>query len=143
MNVTTVWHGGRAFESTGPSGYPVGMDATPAYGGLGKGATPMELLLAGLAGCIGIDITMILDSFLHQIEGIRIEADGTRREEMPKGFTDIDLIFHVDGEIPDYRVWRAIQMGKEKYCAVSDSLSANINYRLILNGTEIAKPATA
>ncbi|MFD1988394.1 OsmC family protein [Paenibacillus kyungheensis] len=141
MNVTTVWNGKRAFEAVGPSGYPIGMDATAAYGGDGKGATPMELLLAGLAGCIGIDITMILDAFLHNIDKIEIETEGTRKEAMPKGFTAIDLIFKVDGDIPDYRVWKAIQMGKEKYCAVSDSLSADIHYRLILNGEEVVQPA--
>lgn len=128
------------FTSVGDSGYPVGMDATPKYGGDGKGATPMELLLAGLAGCIGIDITMILDSFLGQIASLEIETDGTRKEQNPTGFTAIELIFRVEGEIPDYRIWKAIEMGKEKYCAVSDSLKADISYRLILNGQEVFRP---
>lgn len=141
MKVSTTWHGKRSFTSEGPSGYSVGMDATSAYGGDGKGMTPMELLLAGLAGCIGIDITMILDHFLPSITRIDIDAEGTRKEEMPKGFTAIDLTFHVDGDIPDYRVWKAIQMGKEKYCAVSDSLKADIRMHLVLNGTEVPHPA--
>ncbi|GGG84793.1 MULTISPECIES: OsmC family protein [Paenibacillus] len=139
MNVTTIWQGKRAFESTGPSGYPVGMDATAAYGGDGKGATPMELLLAGLAGCIGIDVTMILDAFLGSIQSIEIEANGTRKEEMPKSFTHIELVFKVNGDLPDYRIWKAIEMGKEKYCAVSESLKADISYRLILNGEEVVR----
>lgn len=139
MNVTTTWQGKRSFTSVGPSGYSVGMDATAAYGGDGQGATPMELLLAGLAGCIGIDITMIMNSFLDSIKHIEIEANGTRKEEMPKGFTHIELVFKVDGDVPDYRVWKAIEMGKEKYCAVSDSLSAEITYRLVLNGEEVSR----
>lgn len=139
MKVTTTWQGKRAFTAVGPSGYGIGMDATEAYGGEGKGATPMELLLASLAGCIGIDITMILNSFLGSIRSLEIEAEGTRKEELPKGFTAIDLIFKVDGDIPDYRIWKAIEMGKEKYCAVSDSLKADIRYRLILNGVEATK----
>ncbi|MFC4809350.1 OsmC family protein [Paenibacillus sp. GCM10023250] len=140
MKVMTTWNGKRLFTSVGDSGYPVEMDATPAYGGDGKGATPMELILAGLAGCIGIDVTMILDQFLGSIRSIEIEADGTRKETTPTGFTAIELIFRVEGDIPDYRVWKAIQLGKEKYCAVSDSLSADISYRLILNGVETPKP---
>ncbi|NBD23017.1 OsmC family protein [Paenibacillus glycinis] len=139
MKVTTTWNGKRLFTSVGASGYPVEMDATPAYGGDGKGATPMELVLAGLAGCIGIDVTMILDQFLGSIRSIEIEADGTRKETTPSGFTAIELIFRVEGDIPDYRVWKAIEMGKEKYCAVSDSLSAEIRFKLILNGVEIPK----
>ncbi|MBB6731531.1 OsmC family protein [Cohnella zeiphila] len=139
MKVTTTWNGKRLFTSVGASGYSVGMDATPAYGGDGKGATPMELLLAGLAGCIGIDVTMILDQFLGSIERIEIEADGARKEEPPTGFTAIDLTFNVDGDIPDYRVWKAIEMGSKKYCAVSDSLKADIRYKLVLNGVDVSK----
>ncbi|NGZ77045.1 OsmC family protein [Saccharibacillus alkalitolerans] len=140
MKVSTIWRGNRKFDSTGPSGYSVGMDATPKYGGSGEGMTPMELLLAGLGGCMGIDITMILDRFLSDITRIEIEADGTRKETNPSGFTSIDLFFHIDGTVPDYRIWKALLMAEEKYCAVSDSLKADINLRLILNGVEVQKP---
>ncbi|PWW03255.1 putative redox protein [Paenibacillus cellulosilyticus] len=140
MKVMTTWNGKRLFTSVGDSGYPVQMDATPAYGGDGKGATPMELVLAGLAGCIGIDVTMILNQFLDSIQQIDIEADGARKEETPTSFTGIELIFRIVGDIPDYRVWKAIDMGSKKYCAVSDSLKADISYRLVLNGVEIPHP---
>lgn len=140
MKVSTIWKGKRMFDSTGPSGYSVGMDATPKYGGNGEGMTPMELLLAGLGGCMGIDITMILDRFLPEITRLEIEADGTRKEANPSGFTAIDLYFHIDGNVPDYRLWKAILMAEEKYCAVSDSLKAEIHPHLILNGVEVEKP---
>lgn len=143
MNVSTIWKGGRKFDSTGPSGYSVGMDATPKYGGNGEGMTPMELLLAGLGGCMGIDITMILDRFLSDITRIEIQADGTRKETNPSGFTSIDLFFRIDGTVPDYRIWKALLMAEEKYCAVSDSLKADINLRLILNGVEVPQPEKA
>ena len=139
MIVSTTWQGKRAFTSVGDSGYPVGMDATPAYGGEGKGATPMELVLAGLAGCIGIDVTMILDQFLDQVTRLDIKADGARKSETPTGFTHIELTFDVEGTIPDYRIWKAIELGSKKYCAVSDSLSATIAYKLVLNGVEQSK----
>ncbi|MFB5761988.1 OsmC family protein [Paenibacillus medicaginis] len=141
MKVTTVWHGKRKFTSTGPSGYAVNQDATDKYGGDGQGMTPMELLLAGLGGCMGIDITMILNHFLGDIESIEIEANGIRTESMPTAFTEIDLTFHVKGNIPDYRVWKAIHMAEEKYCAVSASLKAEIRPHLVLNGVQVPDPA--
>ncbi|GGF67626.1 peroxiredoxin [Paenibacillus albidus] len=143
MKVSTIWKGKRMFNSIGPSGYSVEMDATPKYGGNGEGMTPMELLLAGLGGCMGIDITMILDRFLSGITRLEIEADGTRKEANPSGFTAIDLFFHIDGDVPDYRLWKAILMAEEKYCAVSDSLKAEIHLHLILNGVEVKKPEKA
>ncbi|MFD2706282.1 OsmC family protein [Salibacterium lacus] len=136
MKVTTTWTGGRAFESAGDSGYPVYMDATENYGGLGEGATPTEMLLSSLAGCIGIDITMILRPHLEHVDRIEMETDGVRKEEAPKGFTDITITVHIDGDIDKKKVWRAIHLGEEKYCSVSDSLQASVSFKLILNGSE-------
>ncbi|PJN89329.1 OsmC family protein [Bacillus sp. mrc49] len=139
MKVVTKWGGQRAFTAVGDSGYEVNMDATPAYGGEGKGCTPTEMLLASLAGCIGIDVTMILKPYLSSIDRLEIETDGTRKEELPKGFTSIVVTFMIDGQVDSKRIWRAINLGKEKYCAVSDSLKADISFRLILNGEEQTK----
>lgn len=136
MKVHTKWLGQRAFTAVGDSGYEMKMDATEAYGGEGNGVTPTEMLLASVAGCIGIDVTMILRPHLDSIEKLEIETDGTRKEELPKGFTSIEITFKIDGDIDSKKIWRAIDLGKEKYCAVSDSLKATVNFRLILNGAE-------
>lgn len=136
MKVQTKWHGQRAFTAVGDSGYEMKMDATPLYGGEGKGVTPTEMLLASVAGCIGIDVTMILKPHLDKIQRLEIETDGTRKEDLPKGFTSIDVTFHIDGDIDSKKIWRAINLGKEKYCAVSDSLKASITFHLKLNGQE-------
>lgn len=136
MKVMTTWTGGRAFTAVGDSGYEINMDATEAYGGLEKGATPTEMLLGALAGCIGIDVTMILRPHLEKITKIDILTEGTRKEEAPKGFTAMDVTFVIDGDIDSKKVWRAIRLGKEKYCSVSDSLKGEVRYHLILNGEE-------
>jgi putative redox protein len=82
---------------------------------------------------------MILDKYLPSIRRIEIETAGIRSEEAPKGFTSIDLIFKVDGDIPDYRIWKAIELGASQYCSVAASLKADIRYRLVLNGLESEK----
>lgn len=138
MKVMTTWTGGRAFTAVGDSGYDISMDATELYGGLGKGATPTEMLLGAVAGCIGIDVTMILRPHLDKITKIDIVTDGTRKEEAPKGFTDIEVTFLIEGDIDSKKIWRAIRLGKEKYCSVSDSLKADVTFKLMLNGEEQA-----
>ena len=136
MKVMTTWTGGRAFTAVGDSGYAINMDATELYGGLGKGATPTEMLLGAVAGCIGIDVTMILRPHLEKIGKIEIVTDGTRKEEPPKGFTAIEVTFIIEGDIDSKKIWRAIRLGKEKYCSVSDSLKADVQFKLVLNGEE-------
>ncbi|NEU31832.1 OsmC family protein [bacterium LRH843] len=136
MKVITSWTGGRAFTAVGDSGYDINMDATEAYGGLGKGATPTEMLLGALAGCIGIDVTMILRPHLDKIDKLEIITDATRKEEPPKGFSHYTVTFVIDGDIDSKKILRAIRLGKEKYCSVSDSLKADVDFKLLLNGEE-------
>lgn len=137
MGTTTVWNGGRSFTIKGDSGYDIQIDATPGYKGEGKGNTPIELLIGSLAGCIGIDVTMILNPHLDQVEALTIEVDTTRSEVAPKPITAYVVRFVMTGTIDPKKVWHAIKLGKEKYCSVSASLKGDITYELVLNGEKI------
>ena len=141
MVVITSWGGKRTFLSKCPSGFDVKMDATKNYGGDSQGLTPMELILVGVAGCIGIDVTMLLGKNLENISKIDIQTEGLRREEMPSSFVKIKCTFIVEGDINAQRFWKAIRLGQEKYCAVSDSLKSEMIYNLKLNGEEIPENA--
>ena len=48
------------FELKNERGHIVNVDARPDFGGNDMGASPMELLLMGVAGCSGIDMISIL-----------------------------------------------------------------------------------
>ena len=141
MVVISSWGGKRTFLSKCPSGFDVKMDATKNYGGDGQGLTPMELILVGVAGCIGIDVTMLLGKNLKNISKIDIQTEGLRREEMPASFVKIKCTFIVEGDINARRFWKAIRLGHKRYCAVSDSLKSEMIYNLKLNGEEIPENA--
>ena len=141
MVVITSWGGKRTFLSKCPSGFDVKMDATKNYGGDGQGLTPMELILVGVAGCIGIDVTMLLGKNLENISKIDIQTEGLRREKMPASFVKIKCTFIVEGDINARRFWKAIRLGHKKYCAVSDSLKSEMIYNLKVNGEEIPENA--
>ncbi len=136
MHVESKWLGKRHFTSTGPSGHPVEMDAKVEDGGEDKGNRPMELLLMGLSGCTGIDVTLILERMREPLESLTIHADGVRREEKPQAFTEIRLTYEMTGPVQPAKAWRAIHLSEEKYCSASASLNARIVPRLVLNGKE-------
>lgn len=138
MKVSAEWRGKRHFLAKGPSGHEVSMDAKQDDGGENKGNRPMELLLMGLIGCTGIDVTMILERMRQPLEQLRIEATGTRREEFPQAFTEIHLTYHVTGDVAAAKTWRAIHLSEQKYCSASASLNAVIVPHLTLNGEEVA-----
>ncbi|MCL6631533.1 MAG: OsmC family protein [Alicyclobacillus herbarius] len=142
VRVTANWLGGRHFAAVGPSNFRIDMDAAADVGGQGLGVRPMELLLMGLIGCTGIDVTMILERMRQSVTALHIEAQGVRRAEYPQKFTDIHLYYHLQGEVSPTKAWRAIHLSEEKYCSASASLNANIIPHLILNGTEVPDSGT-
>ncbi len=137
MKVTSKWLGKRHFQADGPSGNTIYMDAKREDGGTGQGNRPMELLLMGIVGCTGIDIAMILERMRVNMEGLEIEAVGERRDEFPQAFTRIHLTYHITGDVPAAKAWRAIHLSEEKYCSAIGSIRAEVVPHLVLNGTDI------
>ncbi len=87
------------------------------------GVSPMELILAGLAGCTGVDIADILAKKRQPLSALQVKVRGYRREEYPKIFTEIEITYLVYGDgIDPQAVERAIQLSEEKYCSVSAML---------------------
>ncbi len=140
MKVKAVWEGRRTFRAMGPSGYEITMDAKPEYGGEGRGNSPLELLLIGLAGCMGITVTNILEKKRMHLDEFDLEASGTRNESYPQSFTEIELIFRIKGDLDAEKLWQVILASEQKYCSVSASLKAKIVPKLILNGEEVSLP---
>lgn len=103
-----------------------------------KGASPMELLLMGIAGCSGIDMVMILGKQQLEIEDLQMEVEGFRKDDgtVPNTFTRIHIKVFLKGEIPDNKAVRAAALSFEKYCSVAMMLekAAEITYDVYVNG---------
>ncbi|ACV58051.1 MULTISPECIES: OsmC family protein [Alicyclobacillus] len=137
MKVVGKWLGQRHFQADGPSGNTIYMDAKKEDGGTGQGNRPMELLLMGVVGCTGIDIAMIMEKMRVPLQGLEIEAVGERREAYPQAFTRIHLTYHMTGDVPPAKAWRAIRLSEQKYCSAIGSLKAEVIPHLVLNGQEV------
>lgn len=134
MNVNINWTGQMAFSGITASGHEIKMDASEAVGGQNSGARPMEILLNAVAGCTGIDIILILKKMRLEPSKFNMEISGNRAEEEPKRFTNIHIHYALEGELPEDKVVRAIQLSKEKYCSVSHTLNAEITASFSING---------
>jgi len=137
MHLQVNWKQGMAFQTTTPSGHDVTLDAGEDVGGLNTGPRPTEMLLQATASCTGIDIVSILHKMRLPLERFEMKVDGIRATEHPKKFTAIHILYVLDGEMPEERVRRAIELSVDRYCSVSHSLSATMTYSYQLNGGEI------
>ncbi|MFP5113816.1 OsmC family protein [Bacillaceae bacterium C204] len=136
MELTINWKEKMAFSGVTPSGHEFTMDAAPEVGGENSGPRPTELLLEAVAGCTGIDIISILQKMRLKPTAFQMDVKGERAEEHPKRFTTINIHYALDGDLPEDKVVRAIQLSKDKYCSVSHSLNAEITVSYSLNGVK-------
>ena len=136
MKAKVTWNGQMSFTGMSASGVQIPIDASKEAGGQDSGARPMELLLHGLAGCTGIDIMLILKKMRLEVRSFYMEVEGMRASDHPKRFTDIHIHYALEGDLPEDKVIRAIQLSKEKYCSVSHSLNANITASYSINGVK-------
>ena len=127
MKVDVNWKGNLQFDAHTESGHTVTMDTSKENGGDDQGATPMEMLLNGVAGCTGIDVVLILEKMNQELDDLKIEIEGNRADDYPQRYTDIHLKFTLKGNNLDpKKVERAIDLSEGKYCSASNSLNAEI-----------------
>ncbi|MBB2479711.1 OsmC family protein [Bacillus sp. APMAM] len=136
MNTRIDWKGKMAFSSITPSGHEIKMDAAEEDGGSNSGARPTEILLNAVAGCTGIDIISILTKMRLNPTKFYMDVEGQRANDHPKKFTEIHIHYVLEGELPEDKVVRAIQLSVDKYCSVAHSLSATIHVSYSINGTD-------
>ncbi|MGP1906830.1 OsmC family protein [Metabacillus sp. JX24] len=139
MDTSIKWNGKMSFSGSTPSGHEVKMDASEEVGGENTGARPTELLLHAVAGCTGIDIISILQKMRLNPSSFEMDLTGTRAEDHPKRFTAITIHYKLEGDLPEEKVIRAIQLSKDKYCSVSQSLNAEITAEYSINGVKGSK----
>ena len=122
------WTGEGLTFTGGPDGGPlVNVDSD-----LEAGPSPTHLLLLALAGCMAVDVKIILEKSRVLVESIEDEASGVRADSIPRKFTSIELKYYVQGpgEEDADRIQRALDLSRDKYCSVLHSLDPEIEISL-------------
>lgn len=134
MKMTATWTGGRRFVYESATGHGLLTDAPVEAGGGNTAATPMELLILGLIGCTGVDVSSILTKMKEPLEGLKVTAETERAETHPKVYTKIHLTYHVKGSVNIKKLERAIDLSENRYCSASAMLSksAEITHEYVL-----------
>jgi putative redox protein len=128
MTITkTVWHREHEFTSS------LDHNTIKIDGARKNGFGPKALLLAGLAGCSGIDIVDILKKMRVEFSEFSIEVKAAQTEDFPKVYKDIYIAYKIKTDTEnENKVRNAIDLSLEKYCGVSAMLRKNspIHYTL-------------
>jgi putative redox protein len=97
----------------------VEMDYPMPADGVCEAFTPLQLLLASLAGCAGNTMALLLARTEQPVKGIEVTARGQRRDEHPTVITEIALEFTIRGEgIDEAAVERSLTIADQQLCPV-------------------------
>ena len=106
----------------------------------GIGPKPMQLLLMSLIGCTGMDAMSILQKKRQIPNSFKVVVENFERApEHPKVYTKIDLSYIAEGDIKPEALRRSVDLSQKKHCSISEMMrrTAEINYKVILNGEEV------
>ena len=130
MTLALTWTDGLAFRVETPQGLALLTD------GDGRtGLSPVELLAAATAACMGVDLVHILGKARQPLESLRVSFTGERAQTAPHRFTAIRLEFTITGAVGQAQVDRAVQLSRDKYCSVWNSLREDITLDVVTRNT--------
>ena len=129
MKVITTWMKDHEFESKQETN-TIKLDGDKQHG-----FGPKALLLAGLAGCSGIDVIDILEKMKVDFSDFTIDVEAEQTNEHPKVFKEILITYQMKtGAENELKIKKAIELSLDKYCGVSAMLKKNspVDYKLVI-----------
>ena len=126
MKATLRWQKDLIFVGSTEAGYDIEFDANAQWG-----CKPTEALLLSLAGCMGIDIVMILQKMRIPLESFRMMLVGERNPTPPQYYKAIEIVLYLGGEnLEPAKVERAIALSRGTYCSVYNSLRKDLELKV-------------
>jgi len=123
---TLTWRKDLTFVGMTQQGYEIEFDAHAQ-----EGCKPTEALLLSLAGCMSIDVVMILQKMRVLITGLKVDITGERNQTPPQYFKSIEMVLQITGKgIDSQKVDRAISLSHDKYCSVYNSLRKDMEVKV-------------
>jgi putative redox protein len=126
VRVSLTWEGDLRFSSG---------DLEPALvlDSDGKaGPSPMQALGYAVMACMAMDIVHVLQKGRHPLEGLRGSLSGERADDHPRRFTRIEMAFTMTGNVPREAAERAVQLSKDTYCSVLNSMGPDIEWTITI-----------
>jgi len=121
--ITAKWQGGLSFENK-IDGFTTIVDATQEFGGQSLGPSPKKLILAGLAGCTGMDVVSLLKKMRQPLSSFSITVEADLTEEHPKVYSEILIVyrFKASDNLDKEKVEKSVKMSQDTYCGVAAML---------------------
>src|SRR5438128_11789886 len=108
------WTDGERFTAIASSGHAFMIDADRQRN---TAPGPMELVLIGLCACTASDVVSILRKKREPFTSLEVRAQAERPSNPPSVYTEIKLIYRVDGKVSRKAAGYEVRLSDENRCA--------------------------
>ncbi len=123
---------------------PAGMAPHTIDGDTKVAPSPPQMLLESLAGCVSVDVLLILKKMQMPASSLSCDITAERSEAVPRRIIKAHLHYKIAGEgIVEERAMRAIELSVTKYCTVRDTLDPEMPVTWSLDLTSSARGSRA
>lgn len=131
MRIITNMQAPKEYESKNDSGNVMNIDM---YEAKNKDFfSPMESLLSALASCAAVDLVEMIKKRRKELTDLQIETIGERRDEAPRAFTSIHMIFTaVSPDLKEEEFEKLVELATGKYCSVAGTLNLKATFEVVI-----------
>ena len=119
ITAKAIWTDDERYVGEASSRHAVVMDTASTEK---TASSPMELVLIALCGCTASDVVGILRKKREPFTRLEVSATGERASGYPAVYTQIQVVYRIEGKVARKAVEDAVNLSKEKYCSVSAML---------------------
>lgn len=120
VSLSLDWKGELNFANS--AGSPA-MDLRPSAPGI---PSPPQALAYAVMACMAMDVVHVIQKSRNALQALTVKFEGERATEHPRRFVWMKLEFHVTGDVEDAVVARAIDLSRDKYCSVWNTIRPDV-----------------
>ena len=125
MQGRVEWTGGNGLLCTNSNNQSLELDWE-------NGPSPMQVTLQMVGACSLVDVVIGLKE--RPFTKVWVELDSTRAESSPRVFKTVEMIYHVEGDVPEKLLERIVEKSHEKLCSVSNMfIDVSITSRVVVH----------
>jgi len=120
VSLSLDWVGDLSFRNS------AGSPAIELHSGIPGATSPPHALAYAVMACMAMDVVDIVRKGRHELRALTVRFEGVRAEPHPRRYVSMDLRFDITGAVPDHVVARAIDLSRDKYCSVWNSIRPDV-----------------
>ena len=120
VSLSLDWHGGMKFTNSEGSPDIKLHSSTPGV------SSPPQALAYAVMACMAMDVVHVIEKGRHRLHAMTITFEGVRASDHPRRFVSMAIAFQITGNVDDHVVARAIDLSREKYCSVWNTIRPDV-----------------